>query len=130
MTGHGAKLGRKMEQAVIAMLTARNLEEAAKSVGVSTKTLLRWQKLPEFDRAFREAKTVTFRQSLARLQQASGPAVTTLLKILVDPNAQMAVKARCAYYILDQTRKGMETEEIEVRVAELEAAAASGQQRL
>jgi len=129
MTGHGAKLGRKMEQAVIAMLTARNLEEVAKSVGVSTKTLLRWQKLPEFDRAFREAKTVTFRQSLARLQQASGPAVTTLLKILVDPNAQLAVKARCAYYILDQTRKGMETEEIEVRMAALEAATASGEPR-
>jgi hypothetical protein len=49
--------------------------------------------------------------------------VTTLLKILVDPNAQLAVKARCAYYILDQTRKGMETEEIDVRVAELERAA-------
>jgi hypothetical protein len=118
-----------MEQAVIALLTARNLEEAATSVGVSTKTLLRWQKLPEFDRAFREAKTVTFRQSLARLQQASGPAVTTLLKILVDPNAQLAVKARCAYYILDQTRKGMETEEIETRVAALETAAASGKHR-
>jgi len=128
MTGHGAKLGRKMEQAVIALLTARNLEEAAKSVGVSTKTLLRWQKIPEFDRAFREAKTVTFRQSLARLQQASGPAVTTLLKILVDPNAQLAVKARCAYYILDQTRKGMETEEIEVRMAELERAAEASKQ--
>lgn len=67
MTGHGAKFGRKMEQAVIAMLTARNMEEAAKSVGVSTKTLLRWQKIPRFDRAFREGKTVTFRQSLARL---------------------------------------------------------------
>ena len=32
----------------------------------------------------------------------------------------MAVKARCAYYILDQTRKGIETEDIEARVAELE----------
>jgi hypothetical protein len=118
-----------MEQAVIAVLTARNLDEAAKSIGVSPKTLLRWQKLPEFDRAFREAKTASFRQSLARLQQASGPAVTTLLKILVDPKAPLAVKARCSYYILDQTRKGMETEEIEVRVTELEAAAARGQQR-
>ena len=55
--------------------------------------------------------------------------MTTLLKILVDPNAQLSVKARCAYYILDETRKGMETEEIEVRVAALEGAAASGNQR-
>ncbi len=123
MTGHGSKLGRKMEQAIIALLTCRNTEEAAKSVGVSAKTLLRWQKLPEFEKAFREARTSTFRQSVARLQQASGPAVTTLLKVLVDPAASLTVKARCAYYILDQTRKAVETEDIEARVSELERAA-------
>jgi hypothetical protein len=126
MTGHGSKFGRKKEAAIVALLTQRTIEDAARTVGIGVSTLLRWQKDPEFDRAFREAKTASFRQSLARLQQASGPAVTTLLKILVDPKAPLAVKARCSYYILDQTRKGMETEEIEVRVAELEAAAASG----
>ena len=46
------KLGRKMEQAIIALLTCRNTEEAAKSVGVSSKTLLQWQKLPEVEKAF------------------------------------------------------------------------------
>jgi hypothetical protein len=66
-----------------------------------------------------------FRQTTARLQQASSPAVTTLLKILVDPAAPMAVKARCAYYILDQTQKAIETEEIEARVTELERTAAT-----
>jgi hypothetical protein len=123
MTGHGSKLGRKMEQAVIALLTARNTEEAAKSVGISPRTLLRWQKLPEFDKALREARMTAFRQSMARLQQASVPAVTTLLKIMVDAASPSTVKARCAYYILDQTRKGIETEEIEARVAVLERAA-------
>lgn len=48
--------------------------------------------------------------------------MTTLLKILVDHSALQALKARCAYYVLDQTRKGMETEEIEARVSELEKA--------
>jgi hypothetical protein len=120
MKGHGAKLERKMEQAILALLTARNTEEAAKSVGVSVKTILRWQKLPDFDRAFREARLGTFRQSVARLQQASVPAVTTLLKMLVDPSTPPGVKARCAYYILDQTKKAVETEEIEARLAELE----------
>ena len=57
---------------------------------------------------------------MARLQQASGAAVTTLLKIMIEPARALAVKARCAYYILDQTRKGIETEDIEARVAELE----------
>jgi hypothetical protein len=123
MNGHGSKLRRKQEQAISALLSAKNHEEAAKSIGVSVATLERWLKLPEFDRAFREARLVFFRQSTTRLQQASGAAVTTLLRILVDPAAPLAVKARCAYYVLDQTRKGVETEDLEARVADLERAA-------
>lgn len=120
MTGHGSKLSRKMEEAVIALLTARNQEEAAKSVGVSLKTLQRWQKLPEFEKALRAARMVAFRQSLGKLQQASGPAVTTLLKILLDPAAPLTLKARCAYYILEQTRRDVETDDLEARITELE----------
>ena len=45
MTGHGTKLNRKLEEAVVAMLTQRNVEEAARAVGISTATLMRWQKL-------------------------------------------------------------------------------------
>jgi hypothetical protein len=48
MAGHGEKFGRKKEAAIGELLTARNTEEAAKMVGVSPKTLLRWQKLREF----------------------------------------------------------------------------------
>jgi hypothetical protein len=130
MRGHGSKFPRKMEQAVIALLTARNHEEAAQSVGISLKTLQRWQKEPEFERALRNARMAAFRQSMARLQQASVPAVTTLLKLMVDAGSPSTVKARCAYYILDQTRKGIETEEIERHVAELERASeASGNRK-
>ena len=110
MTGHGTKFPRKMEHAVAALLTARNQEEAAQSVGISLKTLQRWQKEPEFERALCDARMSAFRQSMARLQQASVPAVTTLLRLMVDGGSPATVKARCAYYILDQTRKGIETE--------------------
>jgi hypothetical protein len=123
MKGHGSKLHRKLEQAVAALLTARNHEEAAKAAGISLTTLQRWQKLPEFETALRAARLAAFRQSILRLQQASAPAVSTLFKIMADPDAPKAVRARCAYYILDQTRKGVETEEIEARVTALEEAA-------
>ena len=72
MTGHGSKLGRKLEQAVAALLTARNNEEAAKAIGVSPKTLLRRQKLPEFERAYREARMSAFRQAQAPGDGAGG----------------------------------------------------------
>ena len=45
MKGHGAKLNRKMESVIVGLLTQRNVEEAAKTAGVGTATLLRWQKL-------------------------------------------------------------------------------------
>ena len=42
MKGHGAKFGRKKEDAIVALLTHRSIEEAAAAVGVSVKSLLRW----------------------------------------------------------------------------------------
>ena len=56
MKGHGAKFTRKMDDAVAALLTQRNLDEAARVAGVGITTLLRWQKLPDFQKAYREAR--------------------------------------------------------------------------
>jgi L-ribulose-5-phosphate 3-epimerase UlaE len=123
MTGHGAKFGRKKNEAIVALLTHRNVEEAAKSVGLAAKTLLRWMQIPQFDVDYRKARRDSFRQAVARLQQASSVAVTTLLKLAVDQNSPPAVRARASYYILTLSTKAMETEDLEVRVAELEHAA-------
>jgi len=71
MTGLGTKFGRKKEEAIVALLTTRTVEEAARAVNVSPRTLLRWQKEPEFDLAFRAAKRVAFGQAIARLHQLS-----------------------------------------------------------
>ena len=87
MKGHGTKFGRKKEAAIAALLTHRNIEEAAKAVGIRSPTLIAWMKVPEFDQEYREARRGALRQSVARLQQASGAAVTTLLKIMVDGSA-------------------------------------------
>jgi len=65
--GHGTKFGRKQEEAVAALLTQRNIEEAARSIGVAPNTLLNWMKLPEFQAAYREARRSAFSQSIARL---------------------------------------------------------------
>jgi transposase-like protein len=42
--GHGAKFDRKKDAAIAALLSQRNIDEAAKSVGISPQTLLRWMK--------------------------------------------------------------------------------------
>jgi len=120
MRGHGSKFGRKKEEAIAALLTQRNLEEAARSIGVSPNTLLKWQAIPEFQTAYREARRSTFRQAIARLQQGTSAAATTLLKTLIDPNTPASVRVRAAEVIFNQASKAIEIEDIEARVAELE----------
>ena len=129
MKGYGAKFGRKQEVAIAALLTQRNIDESAKAIGIAPNTLLNWLKQPEFDAAYREARRVAFRQSVARLQQASGAAVSTLLKIMVDANAPHSTRVRAADSVLDHAAKAIEIEDIEARVAALEAATATGEQR-
>lgn len=84
MLGHGTKFSRKMEEAVAALVTQRNVEDAARAIEVAPNTLLRWMKVPEFQVAYREARRAAFGQSIARLQQATSVAVSVLLKVMVD----------------------------------------------
>jgi transposase-like protein len=128
MKGHGAKYDRKKEEAIAALLTQKNIEEAARSIGIGHATLLRWLKEPEFDTAYREARRAAFRQSVARLQQASGAAVTTLLKLMIDPATPPSTKARAADSVLNHSAKAIELEDIEARVSELERAAEASKQ--
>jgi hypothetical protein len=121
MTGHGAKFGRKHEEAIVALLSHRTVEEAARAIGIAPKTLFRWMNEPEFDTAYREARRKAFGQSVSRLQQAAGAAVSTLLKLMVDPSTPAATKARCAHSVLDHGRKAMELDDIQVRLDALES---------
>ena len=98
----------------------RSLEEAANAVGVSVKTLLRWEKLPEFAAGSREARRAAVSQADARLQQATGAASAAVLRLMVDPNAPAAVRLRAAEYVLNHAAKAIESEDTEVRVSKLE----------
>src|SRR5215467_15325172 len=129
MRGHGAKFSRKMEEAVAALLTHRNHEEAARAVGIGTATLLRWQKEPEFQAAYRAARRAAHAQSVARLQQATSAAVTTLLKVMVDPSTPASTKVRAADSVMSHAAKAVEIEDIEARVSELEQAAEAQRRR-
>src|ERR1039458_344276 len=123
MTGHGSKFGRKMEDAIAALLTQRNFDGAARPVGIPPKTLVRWQQQPEFQKAYREARRAAFGQAIARLQQGTSAAATTLLKTLIDPATPASVKVRAAEAIFNHAAKAIEIEDIDARVTALEQAA-------
>jgi transposase-like protein len=120
MLGHGEKFGQKMEQAIAALLSHRSVEEAARTVGIGTNTLLRWMKKPEFKAACREARRTVFSHTIGRLQDAAGAAATTVLKIMLESNVPAATQLRAAEIVLDQAAEAGEREGLEDRVAKLE----------
>ena len=123
MLGSGEKFGRKKEAAVMALLSSRNVEEAARVAGVDPRTLYRWMKDPEFDAAFRAARRSAFGQTTARLQQGSSAAATILMKLMLDANTPASTRVRAAEIIVSHAAKAIEIEDIEARVSELERAA-------
>jgi len=85
--------------------------------------------LPEFNAEYRKARREAVHQSVARLQQATGAAGTVVLKLMTDPNVPAAVKLRAAECVFDRAIKGIELEDIEARLSELERATEESKRR-
>ena len=128
MKGHGSKFDRKQEEAIAALLTQRNIEEAARVTGIGSTTLVRWLQIPEFQTAYREARRAAFSQSIARLQQASSAAVSVLVKIMVDPDAPTSSRVRAADVVLERASKAIELEDLDQRIAALELSGSDQEQ--
>ena len=128
MARGAGKFGRKQEEAIVALLSQATVEQAARVVGIGTRTLMRWLQLPEFKAAYHKARRDAFGQATSRLQQASGAAVSTILKIMLDKDAPVSSRLRAAESVVDKAAKAIEIEEIEARVSELERAAEAAKQ--
>jgi predicted DNA-binding transcriptional regulator AlpA len=121
----GAKSDRKREEAIVALLTQRNVEEAARVAGMGITTLYRRMKDTEFAAAYQEARLAAFGQAGARLQQASNPAATVILKIMVDPGSPGPMQVRAADLVLKHAIEASE-EDIQRCLAELKRARPAG----
>jgi hypothetical protein len=118
--GHGNKLSRKKEQAIIALLEAPTVKEAAEMVKINPATLYKWMALPEFEEAYRKARHRAMGEAIARLQQASSEAVDTLRDVMGDQEATPASRVTAARAVLELGMRGTEIEVIEVRLKQLE----------
>lgn len=124
----GKNSGVSRRRRFAALLTQRNVEEAARAAGIGARTLLRWLNLPEFQNAYRQARREAFSQAIARLQQGTSAAATTLLKVMIEPGTPASVRVRAADSVLNHASKAIEIEDIEARLSELERAAETSRQ--
>jgi uncharacterized protein (DUF885 family) len=125
MSGHGQKLSRKEETAISALLTQGTLAEAAQVAGIGEATLRRWLQLDDFKTAYRRARREAVSQAVAHLQRVSGEAVETLRAIMNDDQKPSSARVTAARVILELSIKAVELEDLEVRIAALEALSAA-----
>lgn len=108
MVGHGTKYSRKKEAAIAALLEQRSVQEAARAAGISTQTLYRWLKMPEFVEEYRRARLIVMEQVYARTQQNAGIAVSVLMKLMVDSSTPAAGRIRAALGLFGLARQGLD----------------------
>jgi hypothetical protein len=116
------KSNRKVrsEEIISALLEHGSTNKAARALGISESTVWRRMRKEEFQEEFRRARRQALSQAVARLQQSSNAAVVTLLRVMVDPEAPASTRMRAASCVLDGALRGMEMEDLEVRLSRLE----------
>ena len=116
------ELSAKKREAIAALLSSRNIAEAARIVNVSERTLHRWLKDKHFVSVLRRERNVLYSQTIIRLEQMGPPAISMLGKNMMDRDAGRPTPSKNAYSILSLLLRTRDREDIERRFAELEAA--------
>jgi hypothetical protein len=104
--GHGDKLDRLQEQALVALLEKPTIGEAAAAVGVNEKTLRAWLKDSTFAAAYRQTRRELVETAVGRIQAATGTAVDTLLAV-AKSGAKDSDRVRAAIALLDHAFRGL-----------------------
>jgi len=118
-------LSSKQERGIVALLEHTKLKDAAAAVGVSETTLWRWLQDKNFHTAYLKARRDAVQQAIARLQSYTSEAVETLREIMTNTDALDFARLGAARAILDYSIKGIEIEDYEHRLAEIERQLAS-----
>ena len=120
MKGHGEKLSRNQERAISALLVHPTMTQAADAAGIGEVTLWRWLRIPTFKEQYRLARREAVSQAVGQLQAACSVAVVALTDISKDVNCPARARVSAARTVLEMALKGVELEDLAVRVEELE----------
>ncbi len=121
-------LNHKQQKAIAALLSSRDVQEAAKAAGIGERTLWRWMGEPEFAQALTHAEAGAIDTATRRLVQMQNGAIDTLQAVLDDPKVAPSIRLRAATAVLDYLLKLRELRNIEARLMALEAAYSHGKQ--
>ena len=124
MAENGNDLSTKQVRAVQALLSAKNVAEAAAATGLGERTLHRWLTEDAFRAALAAAEAELLDAATRRLLHLQGAAIDTFETVLDSEEASAALKLRAAQAVLDNLLRLREVHSLEQRLLELERAVA------
>jgi phage terminase small subunit len=114
------ELSRKQGTFIAALLTLPTIEAAALAAGVSGKTAHLWLKQENVQRAYRQARREAFSLAIDKLMSIVDESIETLRYIMNNAESSEMARVRSAQILLEKAIDAHKTEEIEVRIKELE----------
>jgi len=118
--GHGAKLLRRQELAIIALIEADTLEGAAQRANIHVSTLRRWIADERFAGQYQSAKRRLLDSAIVRLRKLARKAVDTLETIATNDKNPAAARTAAAGKLLDSALKVATFEDLKTRLDVLE----------
>ena len=112
---------RNYDQVALCVLTTPNLKAAAEKAGVSYKTLLRYQRNPEFQAAYKQEKNAMFGQAMLKAQAYTLEALETLREIQNNSALNESARVSAAKGILELGTQLHTMEALEAELAELKS---------
>lgn len=122
MTQNELNLTARQIRLMDALLRGETISSAAQQARISRSTAVRWMAEEPFKTAYEEAIKETFGIAIKTLQCVTTEATEALREILTDSSSPPAARVSAARAALEFALKGKEQDEIEQRLALLEAA--------
>lgn len=120
MTEHDkSRLSRAQIRAIPVIVSARNIEEACKRLGISRNCYYEWMKLPEFSEEIARLRNQLVNDAVVQLKANAIKAASTLSG-LMDREDAPAVQRAAANDVLNHVVKFKEMEEFEKRLNAIE----------
>jgi hypothetical protein len=97
------KWSRKRQAAISALLTYDTIAKAAKHIRVAESTLYRWQRDPDFQREYQNAKDRIIERATDALRSGAMEAVSVLREVIGNRKAPCASRVMAARTFLEST---------------------------
>jgi len=110
----------KQQQAVNLLIGGRNAAQTARELGLHENTLYKWNKLPEFQDALKQAEREAMRAVSISLLGLAEKATDTLNGVMDKDSARDSSKVRAADIVLGRLLQTRELLELEERISKLE----------